>query len=301
MGERGRADAQARPVPLPVTVVMATRDRRAEALNALGHLVALPERPAVLVVDNGSGDGTVEAIRRAHPEVATIALEANLGGTARTLGTAAATTPYVAFSDDDSWWAAGSIGHAAELLDAHPRLGVLVARVLVGEERRLDPISAEMRSSPLPQRDGDAGVPVLGFMACAAVMRRNVLLDAGGFHRHFGIGGEEALVAMDVAAAGWEIAYVEEVVAHHHPSRSRDPLARRRILARNDLWTSWLRRPGPDVRRRTLRTARAAVRDPAVRAGLLEAARGLPWVLTERRPLTDRVEADLRVLAAGQV
>jgi GT2 family glycosyltransferase len=282
-------------------MVMATRNRRAEALNALGQLLALPERPAILVVDNGSGDGTVEAIRRACPEVAIIALPDNLGGMARTVGAAAASTRYVAFSDDDSWWAPGSIGHAAELLDAHPRLGVLVAKVLVGEDRRLDPISAEMRSSPLLPHEGAAGVPVLGFMACAAAMRRDAFLDAGGFHRHFGIGGEEALVAMDIAAAGWEIAYFDQLVVHHHPSPSRDPLSRRQILARNDLWTSWLRRPGRDARRRTLRAARAAVRDPAVRAGLLEAARGLPWVLAERRPLTDRVEAELRLLAAGQV
>jgi GT2 family glycosyltransferase len=300
MGKDGRGGA-ARSRRGPVTVVMATLNRRAEALNALDHLLALPERPAILVIDNGSSDGTVEAVRRAHPAVGTIALGENLGGMARTIGAANATTPYVAFSDDDSWWAPGSIGRAIELLDAHPRLGLLVARVLVGEEQRLDPASATMRSSPLPRDDGAAGVPVLGFMACAAALRRAAFLGVGGFHHRFGIGGEEALVAMDIAAAGWELAYVDQMVVHHHPSRSRDPFGRRRILARNDLWTSWLRRPARDVRRQTLRTARAALRDPAVRAGLLEAARGLPWVLTERRPLTAKVEADLRRLAAGQV
>jgi GT2 family glycosyltransferase len=298
MREDGRAAAG--PRPAPVTVVMATLNRRAEALNALDHLLALPERPPIVVVDNGSSDGTVEAIHRAHPGVGTIALAENLGGMARTIGAASATTRYVAFSDDDSWWAPGSIGRATELLDAHPRLGVLVARVLVGEQQRLDPSSATMRSSPLPPGDGAAGVPVLGFMACAAALRRAAFLDVGGFHRRFGIGGEEALLAMDIAAAGWELAYVDQVVVHHHPSRSRDPFGRRRILARNDLWTSWLRRPARDVRRQTLRSARAATSDPAVRAGLLEAARGLRWVLAERRPLTDRVEADLRRLAAGQ-
>jgi GT2 family glycosyltransferase len=299
MGE----DRRGRPPtgPAPVTVVIATLNRRAEALNALDHLLALPERPAILVVDNGSSDGTLEAIRRVHPGVGTIGLSENLGGMARTIGAASATTRYVAFSDDDSWWAPGSIGRATELLDAHPRLGVLVARVLVGEERRLDPISATMRSSPLPRGDGAAGVPVLGFMACAAALRRAAFLDVGGFDRHFGVGGEEALVAMDLAAAGWELAYVDEMVVHHHPSRSRDPFGRRRILARNDLWTSWLRRPARDVRRQTLRAARAALRDPAVRAGLLEATRGLPWVLAERRPLTERVEADLRRLAEASV
>jgi GT2 family glycosyltransferase len=282
-----------------VTVVMATLNRCTEALNALDHLRALPERPAILVVDNGSTDGTVPAIRRAHPGVGTIALTENLGAMARTIGAACATTPYVALSDDDSWWAPGSIRHAAELLDRHPRLGLLAARVLVGDEQRLDPASATMRSSPLRRRANLAGVPVLGFLACAAVLRRGPFLGVGGFHRCFGIGGEEALVAMDIAAAGWELAYVDQLVVYHHPSPRRDPAARRRTLVRNELWTSWLRRPARTACRQTLRAARVALRDPATRAGLLQAARGLPWVLRERRPVTAEIEADLRRLADG--
>ncbi|MDO0931403.1 hypothetical protein QQY66_06815 [Streptomyces sp. DG2A-72] len=34
-----------------------------------------------------------------------------------------ADTPYVAFSDDDSWWTPGALRQAADLLDVHPRLG----------------------------------------------------------------------------------------------------------------------------------------------------------------------------------
>jgi hypothetical protein len=45
-------------IPVPVTVVIATRDRRDELLTTLGHLRALPERPPVIVVDNGSTDGS---------------------------------------------------------------------------------------------------------------------------------------------------------------------------------------------------------------------------------------------------
>jgi GT2 family glycosyltransferase len=300
MGAEGRGEA-ARSRTAPVTVVMATLNRRAEALNTLDHLQALPERPAILVVDNGSSDGTVAAIRREHPGVGTVALQENLGAMARTIGAACATTPYVALSDDDSWWAPGSIGRATELLDSHPRLGLLAARVLVGDERRLDPASETMRSSPLPRGDDAAGIPVLGFLACAAVLRRAPFLGVGGFHRRFGIGGEEALVAMDIADAGWELAYVDQMVVYHHPSRSRDPFGRRRTMARNQLWTSWLRRPARAALGQTVRTARAALRDPAIRAAVLEAARGLPWVLMERRPVTAEVEAGLRRLAGGQV
>ncbi|MGW7357269.1 glycosyltransferase family 2 protein, partial [Streptomyces sp. NPDC054802] len=40
------------------SVVVITRDRRDQLLRTLDHLAALPERPVVIVVDNGSRGGT---------------------------------------------------------------------------------------------------------------------------------------------------------------------------------------------------------------------------------------------------
>ena len=52
-----------------VSVVIATADRREQLLHTLARLMALPEQPPVIVVDNGSVDGSAAAVRAAFPRV----------------------------------------------------------------------------------------------------------------------------------------------------------------------------------------------------------------------------------------
>jgi GT2 family glycosyltransferase len=283
-----------------VSVVVITRDRRAEVMHSLARLLALPERVAVILVDNDSTDGTADAVEEQYPAVDVVRLSRNRGAAARTVGVERARTPYVAFSDDDSWWAAGALERAAGILDRVPRLGVLAAGVLVGPGDRLDPVCRAMRNSPLGEVPG-AGPRVLGFVACGAVVRRSAYLQVGGFHPRYGVGGEEALLALDLTDRGWECAYVEDVVAHHHPSLVRDRSARRVRELRNDLWTLWLRRP---LRCALPATARVLARLPVdrdVRAGLREALGGAAWVLRERVPVTPGTERALRRLQGSPV
>jgi GT2 family glycosyltransferase len=283
--------------PAPVAVVIATRNRGTELLGTLARLGALDERPTIVVVDNGSTDGTSELVRAHNPGVQVVGLRRNMGAAARTVGARLVDSPYVAFSDDDSWWAPNALRRAAELLDRHPRLAVLAARVLVGPDRRLDPVCQEMARSPLPPAADLPGPPVLGFIACGAVVRRTAFLEVGGFDVRLGVGGEEELLSVDLAARGWGLAYVDEVVAYHHPSPSRDPSGRRRVQVRNALWSAWLRRPLGGAARRTARLAALALHQPGASSGLLLAMLGLPWVLRERRPVSRELEAALRTLA----
>ncbi|HST84021.1 MAG TPA: glycosyltransferase [Kineosporiaceae bacterium] len=285
-----------------VSVVMMTRDRREQVLATLRHLHDLPERPPVILVDNGSTDHTVDAVRRHFPEVTVLPQERNLGATARTLGVQAARTPYVAFSDDDSWWAPGSLDRAADRFDAAPRLGLLAARILIGPEERLDPICRQMTDSPLALADDLPGPPVLGFIACGAVVRRAAYLQVGGFNPVVFFFGEEAVLAQDLAAAGWGLAYVDDVVAHHHPQPGPTRVGRRRLEMRNRLLSTWLRRPWRTVLRQTWDLTRQA-RDSQVRGALWDAVQRLPAVWLNRRTLPAGVEADVRALErtnAGQ-
>lgn len=284
-----------------VSVVIATMNRVGQLRRTLSVLERLPERPPVLVVDNGSTDGTAAAVAREHPGVRVISLPENIGCGARNVGVAQADTDYVAFADDDSWWAPGSLARAARLLDEHPRLAVVAARMLVGPHESLDLVSSEMATGPLPAQPDLPGPPVLGFLACGVVVRRAAFLAVGGFDARLMIGGEEELLAIDLVSAGWGLAYVDDVVAHHHPLPRQDGqlAARRRIQARNALWTAWLRRRLPGAVRRTVQLGRGVRRDAAVRAGFLDAVRGVPWVLRRRDPVAPGLEAALRLMESA--
>ena len=281
------------------TVVVVTRDRREGLLHALDQLTGLPEQPPVVVLDNGSSDGTPEAVSSSFPDVRTVPLGRNLGATARNVGVALAETPHVAFADDDSWWAPGALDRAADHLDAHPRLAVLQGRILVGPDERLDPTCAAMACSPLPRAHDLPGPSILGFVACGAVVRRDAFLAAGGFDDVLFFLGEEQLLAQDLAATGWGLAYVDDVVAHHHPSPARDPAARRRQQLRNDLLATWMRRRWRVVAACTADIGTRALRDAAARAAAREALRRLPAALARRRPLPREVERQLSLLDGG--
>ena len=289
------------PLASLVTVVVATRNRRDQLLDALDRLlegVAREEQPAIVVVDNASSDGTADAVRRRHPAVQVIVLDRNEGAAARNIGAASAGTEIVAFNDDDSWWAPGSLRRAAELFATRPPLGLLAARVLVGEDGRVDPTSAAMAASPLgATARSEPGPRVLGFLACAAAVRRSPFLGVGGFSRALFFAGEEALLSIDLAAAGWELRYHDALVVHHHPQDTgRTPRARTVQQRRNALLTSWLRRPLRIALARTLDAARAARTDPVERAALAALVRCAPTVLEQRRPAPSWLEADLRLL-----
>ena len=277
-------------------MVVLSRDRGDELLHTLERLSSLPERPPLLVVDNGSRDSSPARVAAEFPEVRLISLAGNRGAAARTVGARAARTEFVAFSDDDSWWEPGALAAAVRLFDRHPGLGLVAGRVLVGADERLEPTCAAMASSPLHTGPDLPGPRVMGFVACGAIVRRNAYLAVGGFHPRYGVGGEEALLAADLAAAGWELVYVEDLVAHHHPSPSRDRGVRRANAVRNDLWSAWLRRRWPVAIRRSAGLVAGARGDAAGRRGVRAAVAGLPWVLSERNVIPATVAADLDVL-----
>ncbi|MEU8664133.1 glycosyltransferase family 2 protein, partial [Actinoplanes philippinensis] len=146
--------------------------------------------------------------------------------------------------------------------------------------------SAAQAAAPLGTPPGAPGPQVTGFLSCAVVVRREAFLQAGGFEPRLFVYGEEALLAMDLTAAGWWLCYEPDLVVRHFPLPSgRDTGARRRIESRNRLLTALLRRP-PSV---VARTAAATLRESP--SAVWDVTRALPWALRHRHALSPSAEA----------
>jgi Predicted glycosyltransferases len=282
-----------------ISVVVATRDRRALLARTLGELSALPERPEVIVVDNASTDGTAQMVEHAFPDVALIRLPRNIAAAARNLGVRRAAADYVAFSDDDSWWAPGALGRAADLFDRHARLGAVAARTLVGPPGAVDPVSRELADSPLPRAWDLPGPSVLGFLACSTVVRKSAFLAAGGFDPVLFLGGEETLLAYDLTVAGWGVVYAHDLVARHFPAPRRDTTGREVTQRRNDVLTCWMRRPLGRALARSWSLTCSARHDRIARRAFVQLAITLPRALARRRRVPWEVEAQIRMLEDG--
>jgi len=284
-----------------LTVVIITHNRCAELDRTLQLLEHLPEEPPIIVVDNGSSDHTCDMVRSRHAGVTLVPAGVNLGAVGRNVGVSMARTPYVAFCDDDTWYDPGALSLAGDLLDRHAMLAVITASILVEPRGTLDPICEEMARSPLEGPPGVPGHPLLSFLAGVSLVRKVAFEAAGGFSERLWLGGEEELLASDLARAGWHMAYVPEVIAHHQASRLRDAHLRRRHGIRNTLWFTWLRRPLWSAVRRSGGLLRRLPPDRVSVHGVLDAVAGAPWVIRERNVVPPHIEAGYRLLEESQL
>jgi GT2 family glycosyltransferase len=245
------------------------------------------------VVDNASCDGSTQAVRRDFPEVKVLALPADFGVQAYNVGARAAQTRYVAFSDDASWWERDGLERASQLLADDPTIGMLAGSVcapLEGSMDRLDEASERFEAS----RAAAPGTPVLGFVDCFCLVRRQPFLDVGGFDNVAGFGAVQQRVALDMADAGWAVRFRADFVVW----QARRSTVRSRIRrVRDDVLTALMRRP---MRVALTRTRGHLKRGVIGWSGVSWALSRLPFALRRRRLLSMRIELRARALEAGR-
>jgi len=165
------------------SVIIPTRDRRALLARTLDSVFAQTQQPAeIIVVDDGSSDGTREFVESLDKRVRLIQQRHRGPGAARNAGAAAAIGDYLAFLDSDDLWFPWSLSAFAEAVERYAQPALLCGcfRQFVDEQEL-----ADCRELPV---EGDASIdylsvwprePIVGSSMMA--VRRDEFLRVGGF------------------------------------------------------------------------------------------------------------------------
>jgi GT2 family glycosyltransferase len=195
--------------------------------GVLESVAAQTAAPAdVLVVDDGSTDGSLALLAERFPDIRVLALGAN-GGFARAAnaGIAGVTAEAVALVNTDIVLAPDWIERAAAALVGAPRAAAVATKLVDLDDPTLlyDAGDVLRRDGACEQRgrfERDIGrydAPGEVFAACAgaALYRHSALLDVGGFDERFGTYLEDVDLGLRLRLAGWRCQWEPRAVARH--------------------------------------------------------------------------------------
>ena len=170
----------------------------------------------IIFVDNGSTDGSLEAVKLSHPDITVVSLPKNIGCPAgRNKGAEHARGEIIFFLENDGAWIENDVvSEAIKLFDKDPQLGVIYTRV--------EGYSTHKAEKPLDGFPGERVQTGLylssSFKGGASAIRRKLFVDLGGFPSDFFRQVEETFLSLQIFDAGYTVAYWPKRVMLHKGS-----------------------------------------------------------------------------------
>jgi glycosyltransferase involved in cell wall biosynthesis len=220
-----------------VTVAIVTRDRKDELRAAVQSAVEQHGNLEILVLDDGSRDGTLEMLRDEFPTVRVVRFDDNADVAARrNAGAELARGDVIVSIDDDAVFTTPHIV-ADTLRDLDdPRIGaVAIPYVDVGIRPEVQQLAPE---------PNERWVTTI-FRATAYAIRRDVLVDIGGYTPEILQFGEEWDLSLKMLNAGYVIRLGRSDPIHHYASPKRDYRRMDVYYRRNELLICWMYFPFP--------------------------------------------------------
>jgi GT2 family glycosyltransferase len=274
----------------------------------------------VVVVDNGSSDGSAEFVRSNFPAIRVLALDRNLGFAAgNNAGALDATADYLIFLNNDTRVAPGWLAALRQAADADPTAGLITSRVVYLD--RPDVIDSAgdgyLRCGGAfkhwhgqPAGTAPTSREVFGACGAAFLIRRALFESLGGFDQDFFMVYEDVDLSFRARLAGARCRYASDASVEHAGSGSLGRLSQSAVFygQRNLEWTWMKNMPSPLL----WRTAPAHVLYDLAGAwayarqgqfllwcrAKLAAILGLPRVLAQRRRIQSRATAEAAALWA---
>jgi GT2 family glycosyltransferase len=216
-----------------ITVIVVNwngRELLPNCLQALRRQSMPADRYQVLVVDNGSDDGSVELLRE-REDITLVEAGRNLGfGAAVNLGLAESSAPLVVLLNNDATADPSLLQAFDRVLSSPGSEGVaaVTGRVLLADGQRVNSTGNQMsrrgrgsdRDWLAPSSTNRAAGEVFGFCGAVAALRRSALDQVGGFDGDLFLYYEDTDLAWRLRAAGWTVQYEPAAVAHHRHAAS---------------------------------------------------------------------------------
>lgn len=216
------------------TVLFTAHNRKDMVLRAIALALAQTVPVDVIVADDASTDGTREAVLAAFPDVTCLRSEVSRGPCyQRNQGLAAARSAIVFPLDDDSMLVSPRTLEQALAAFADPE----VAIVALPFQNILQ--SEAVQQPPAWSADG----VFFDFIACAHAVRRDVVVDQGGYYEPYFYMGEETDLAIRLYDKGWKTVICEADPIHHMQPPARRSYRPDFYGRRNDVLFAYLRAP----------------------------------------------------------
>lgn len=198
-----------------------------ECLEALLHQENAPAYE-VIVVDNGSADGSRELVEKEFPQVSLIPLDENTGFChAVNVGIKVADTPYVILLNNDTKVESGFVGALYCAIEKRPNCFSVSAKMLLWDAPHLMDDGGDRynalgwaygRGKGKPETEYNEAVKVFSACGGAAIYRRDVFEQIGCFdERHFAY-LEDLDIGYRALLAGYENWYEPTARVVHYGS-----------------------------------------------------------------------------------
>jgi GT2 family glycosyltransferase len=210
-----------------VSVVVVNLNRRELLRKCLESLLAQTDAELeVIVVDNGSTDGSAACVDTEFPGIRLIRNRDNKGFcAANNQGIAIARGEFVALLNNDAEADAGWLAAMVKVAGEKP-VGMVACKILVhGDEKRIDKVghliypdgqNRGRGTGCLDQGQFDRVEEVLWPDGCAALYRKEMLDQIGGFDEDFFAYADDAELGLRARIAGWTCIYTPHALVRHH-------------------------------------------------------------------------------------
>lgn len=205
----------------------------------------------IILVDNGSTDGSLEEIRKQYEgKIRIITHPVNLGFAAGVnSGIDAAKGRYIALLNSDAYVEEAWLERMVSKMALSDETGMCACKIyLTDRDHILDNTGEVIYRDGLNRPRGrlqkdtgqyDASEDVLCPSGCAALYRRRMLERIGSFDSRYFAYGEDLDVGLRGRLAGYRAVYAPEAIAHHALSGSTGDVSplKAYYVERNRLWT----------------------------------------------------------------